>query len=147
VSIRVALSHKTHYRYDRLVNLGPQVIRLRPAVHSKTQVTSYSLKVSPGGHFLNWHQDPHGNYLARLVFTEMTRELSVDVDLIAELTPTNPFDFFLESQAERVPFQYDPGLRNELRPFLETVAGGRDSRSSRARFARAGSTPTISSPI
>ena len=124
MSIRVALSHRTRYRYDRLVNLGPQVIRLRPAPHSKTRVTSYSLKVSPGGHFLNWHQDPHGNYLARAVFTEMTRELSLDVDLIAELAATNPFDFFLETQAEHVPFEYDPGLRSELAPFLETITRG-----------------------
>ena len=117
MSIHVALHHKTHYHYDRLVHLGPQVVRLRPAPHSRTRILSYSLKVLPEKHFLNWVQDPQSNYAARLVFDQPTREFCVEVDLVAEMAVLNPFDFFLEPQAEKFPFAYDPALDHELAPF------------------------------
>jgi uncharacterized protein (DUF2126 family) len=121
MSIHVALHHVTTYRYDRLVNLGAQIVRLRPAPHCRSRVLSYSLKVRPEKHFLNWQQDPQSNWLARLVFPEPTRELVVEVDLVAEMAVINPFDFFLEPSAEKIPFAYDKGLRHELAPYLETL--------------------------
>ena len=124
MTIRVALRHRTHYAYDRRIRLGPQVVRLRPAPHSRTVVPSYSLKVSPAEHFLNWQQDPHGNWLARLVFPEPTTHLTLDIDLVAELSVQNPFDFFLEPDAEKVPFQYDPLLAEELAPYLRVTNDG-----------------------
>ena len=118
MSIHVALRHVTHYRYDRPVGLGPQIIRLRPAPHCRTRILSYSLDVAPAEHFLNWQQDPQGNYLARLVFPEKTREFRVAVDLVAEMSVLNPFDFFLTPHAETFPFGYSPVERRELTPFL-----------------------------
>ncbi|KWD48649.1 IMP dehydrogenase [Burkholderia ubonensis] len=116
--IHVALHHTTRYRYDRLVNLGPQVVRLRPAPHCRTPIVAYSMTVRPAQHFINWQQDPFANYLARLVFPERTREFEITVDLVAEMSVYNPFDFFLESSAEQYPFQYDDALRTELAPYL-----------------------------
>ena len=124
MAINVALNHKTHYRYDRRVSLGPQVIRLRPAPHCRTPILAYSLKVRPKNHFMNWQQDPQSNYLARLVFPEPTTEFFVEVDLIAEMGVFNPFDFFLEPYAEQCPFSYDAALARELRPYLETEPPG-----------------------
>ena len=124
MSIHVALNHVTDYRYDRNVNLGPQVIRLRPCPHSRTRILSYSLKVLPAKHFINWQQDPQGNYLARLVFPEPTREFRVEVDVVAEMSVQNPFDFFLEPDAENFPFGYDATLRHELQPYLEKLTDG-----------------------
>jgi uncharacterized protein (DUF2126 family)/transglutaminase-like putative cysteine protease len=118
MSIHVALHHRTHYKYDRPVTLGPQVVRLRPAPHSRTRILSYSLNIAPEKHFINWQQDPQANYNARLVFTELTREFSVEVDLVAEMAVFNPFDFFLEPSAERFPFKYDRSLDHELAPYL-----------------------------
>ena len=118
MSIQVALNHLTHYRYDRPVNLGPQIVRLRPAPHSRTPVLSYSLRITPEDHFVNWQQDPQGNYLARLVFPNPTREFRVEVDLVAEMSVINPFDFFLEPYSESIPFGYDDGQLHELAPYL-----------------------------
>jgi uncharacterized protein (DUF2126 family) len=120
VSIHVALNHLTHYRYDRSISLGAQLVRLRPAPHSRTRILSYSLKVLPAGHFINWQQDPQSNYMARLVFPEPASELRVEVDLVAEMAVLNPFDFFLAPHAERFPFAYEPEERRELKPFLVT---------------------------
>ena len=118
MSIHVALHHRTHYKYDRPVALGPQVVRLRPAPHSRTRILSYSMRVSPEKHFINWQQDPQSNYNARLVFPERTRDLVVEIDLVAEMAVFNPFDFFLEPAAERFPFKYDRELDHELAPYL-----------------------------
>jgi uncharacterized protein (DUF2126 family) len=118
MSIHAALNHVTRYRYDRPVALGPQVVRLRPAPHCRSKVVSYSLRVEPGGHFVNWQQDPFSNYQARLVFPEQTTEFQVTVDLVVEMAVYNPFDFFLEPGAETFPFQYAPELAEELVPYL-----------------------------
>jgi uncharacterized protein (DUF2126 family)/transglutaminase-like putative cysteine protease len=118
VSIRVALNHVTHYRYDRLVGLSPQVVRLRPAPHCRTPIVSYSMRVEPTDHFINWQQDAFANYQARLVFPEKTREFKITVDLVAEMAVYNPFDFFLEPYAEKFPFAYEPELAAELAPYL-----------------------------
>jgi transglutaminase-like putative cysteine protease len=119
MSIHAALHHVTHYSYDRLVELGPQVIRLRPAPHCRSNVISYSLKVEPE-HFINWQQDPFANYQARLVFPEKTREFKVTVDLVVEMAVYNPFDFFLEPHAEKFPFAYGVTSAQELAPYLVT---------------------------
>jgi uncharacterized protein (DUF2126 family) len=118
MSIHVALNHVTHYRYDRPVNLGPQVVRLRPAPHSRTRILSYSMRVEPEGHFTNWQQDPQSNYLARLVFPDKTTSFRIEIDLVAEMSVLNPFDYFLEPSASKYPFVYEAEVAAELAPYL-----------------------------
>ncbi len=122
--IRVALHHKTVYRYDRLVSLSPQVIRLRPAPHCRTPIVSYAFKIEPSGHFINWQQDPQSNYLARVVFPEKVHEFSIEVGLVAEMAIINPFDFFLEDYAQQFPFEYADSQRKELAPYREAQTAG-----------------------
>lgn len=124
MAIRVAIHHKTEYAFDRLVNLSPHVIRLRPAPHTRTPLHQYSLKVEPEEHWINWQQDPFGNYLSRLVFNEKTKKLSVTVDIVAELVAINPFDFFVEEYAQHYPFTYPEQLRKELAPYFEIKENG-----------------------
>jgi uncharacterized protein (DUF2126 family)/transglutaminase-like putative cysteine protease len=124
MSIRVALAHRTRYRYDRQVTLSPHEIRLRPAPHCRTPILGYSLRIEPAQHFINWQQDPYGNWIARVVFPERTDGLDVTVDLTADLTVINPFDFFTEPYAETFPFQYSATLAQELTPFLEVAPAG-----------------------
>ena len=124
MSILVSLHHATRYHYDRPIGLGPQVVRLRPAPHCRTRVPSYSLKVTPAQHFVNWLQDPNGNWLARFVFPEKTREFAVTVDLIADMAVINPFDFFVEPFAETFPFAYPAEFAEELAPFLDAEPAG-----------------------
>jgi uncharacterized protein (DUF2126 family)/transglutaminase-like putative cysteine protease len=119
VAIHVALNHVSAYRYDRPVNLSPQLVRLRPAPHCRTSVVSYSLRVLPDLHFVNWQQDPQSNHVARLVFPEKVRELRIEVDLVAGMAVRNPFDFFVDPEAETLPFAYPEWQKRELGPFLE----------------------------
>jgi len=118
MSIHVALNHVTHYRYDRPIRLGPQIVRLRPAPHCRTRILSYSQRIDPAEHFINWQQDPQSNYQARLVFPEPTREFRVEIDLVAEMAVFNPFDFFLTPAAENVPFTYELTDARGLAPYM-----------------------------
>jgi transglutaminase-like putative cysteine protease len=119
MTIRVAINHQTSYRFDRAVTLWPHEVRLRPAAHSRTPILSYSLKVEPTEHFLNWQQDSYGNWVARLVFPKKADSLKITVDLVADMTVINPFDFFIDEYAENFPFAYPDGLKRELSPYLE----------------------------
>ncbi|KKB84232.1 IMP dehydrogenase [Devosia limi DSM 17137] len=124
MSIKAAVYHLTHYKYDRPVVLQPQIIRLQPAPHSKTKVLSYSLRVSPGNHFVNVQQDPYGNFLTRFVFPEPVSELKIEVDLVADMTVYNPFDFFVEESAEIWPFQYPEDIRRDLSIYMQPEPAG-----------------------
>ncbi len=124
MTIRVAINHRTSYKFDRPVSMSPHTVRLRPAPHSRTPIHAYSLKIKPAEHFINWQQDAFGNYLARLVFPGKCTEFEVDVEVIADMTTINPFDFFVEDYAEKFPFEYTAQLRGELLPYLETLEGG-----------------------
>lgn len=119
MALKVVVSHKTSYKFDKRVNLSPHIFRLRPAPHSRTPIESYALKIKPEKHFFNWQQDPFGNYQARVVFPEKTDELSVEVEIIADLKTINPFDFFVEESAEEYPFEYVDSIKKELTPYLE----------------------------
>ncbi|MES2985206.1 MAG: transglutaminase family protein [Pseudomonadota bacterium] len=119
-----ALNHVTHYRYDRPIALGMQTIRLRPAPHTRSPVQAYSLKITPAEHFINWQQDPFGNYLAQVIFPEKVKEFRVEVDALVEIRVFNPFDFFLEEYARSFPFAYEPLLEAELAPYLEIKETG-----------------------
>src|SRR4051812_45910732 len=124
MSIQAALRHVTRYRYDRPIVLGPQTIRLRPAPHARAKVVAYSLTVEPEQHYINWQQDPQSNWLARVVFPEKTDHFTVSVDLTVEMDVINPFDFFLEPEADNFPFRYTAELKAELEPYLATREGG-----------------------
>ncbi len=124
MSIRIALNHLTVYEYARPITLAPQIVRLRPAPQCRTPILSYSLRVGPGEHFENWQQDPQGNFLCRCVFPQKSAEFRVQVDLVAEMSVINPFDFFVEPYADRFPFEYEPWLARELYPFLVQEGGG-----------------------
>jgi uncharacterized protein (DUF2126 family)/transglutaminase-like putative cysteine protease len=121
VGIKVGIEHRTSYTFDRMVSVHPHVVRLRPAPHTRTPIEAYSLEVEPADHFINWQQDAFGNFLARLVFPNPTRKLSINVGLIADLKVINPFDFFIEEYAETVPFSYPAALREDLDPYLRAV--------------------------
>src|ERR1700752_431898 len=122
--VTVSLHHATRYAYDRPISLGPQLIRLRPAPHGRTRMSSYSLSVTPAQHHLNWQHDAHGNWIARYTFPEKTSEFSITVDLTAELAPVNPFDFFIEPYAANFPFVLPNEQVRELATFLETEPAG-----------------------
>jgi len=124
MAIIVAIRHNTSYHYDRFINMGAHVIRLKPAPHSRTKIHSYSLNIEPKEHFINWQQDSFGNYLARVVMHDKVKEFKVEVEVVAEMTVINPFDFFVEEYAEKFPFQYETQEVKELAPYFEIVENG-----------------------
>ncbi len=124
MTIRVGIHHKTVYQFDRLVSLSPHQIRLRPAPHARTPIHQYSIKVEPEEHYINWQQDPFGNFVGRYVFNEKTRRLVIEVDIVVDMVTINPFDFFVEESATEFPFQYDPQLNKELTPYFERSESG-----------------------
>ena len=142
MTLHVALTHRTEYRYDRAVSVGPHVLRLRPAPHCRTPILAYSLRITPNPHFINWQQDPFGNFLARVVVPGETRELTATVDLVADMATINPFDFFVEESAANYPFAYEPVLAGELEPYLRTLPGEPVLDGYLAGIARAGKSTT-----
>ena len=124
MAIKIAIEHYTEYRFDRMTDIMPHVVRLRPAPHCRTPIESYSLKVQPENHFINWQQDPFSNHLARLVFPEPARKLVLSVEVIADMTVINPFDFFLDEKFDHIPFRYDSQLKKDLAPYLQITDKG-----------------------
>ena len=124
MAIRIALHHRTEYHFDRPVKLSPHLIRLRPAPHTRTPIHQYSLKVEPDDQFLNWMQDPFGNFVGRFVFPDKTKKLVIDVNLVADMVTINPFDFFVEEYAEKFPFKYEEQVSKELTPYFEIKEKG-----------------------
>lgn len=142
MSVHIALHHHTEYLYERPLNLGPQLIRLRPAPHTQTKVLSYALRIEPAKHFIHWQQDPYSNYQARLVFPERTQLFRVTVELLVDMAVFNPFDFFLEPYAERFPFAYEQVLADDLLPYR--MPGALTPRlSERLKAIRSMSGPTL----
>src|SRR5690242_7710969 len=135
MGIRVALEHRTAYHFDRLVEVYPHVIRLRPAPHSRTPIEAYTLTIGGGEHFLNWQQDAFGNYLARLVFPEKMRSLEITVGLVADMEPVNPLDFFIEEFAENAGFAYPADVLEDLEPHLRPVDDSSAAEAWSKRFA------------
>ena len=127
MSVTVALNHTTRYRYSRPAGLSPQTIRLRPSPHCRTPILSYTLTITPESHSLHWIQDPQGNYLARVIFSAPVSEFKVEVNLVADLVPLNPFNFFVEDYATNFPFSYDATVQDELAPYLKTSGRYRSS--------------------
>ena len=134
MSIKVALEHRTTYDFAEPVSVAPHVVRLRPAPHCRTPIEAYSLDVKPANHFVNWQQDPFGNWLARLVFPEKVETLDITVGLVADLMTINPFDFFIEEYAERFPFTYEDALAADLAPYLRPVDASDDLAAWRERL-------------
>ena len=130
MSVHIALHHHTEYLYERPLNLGPQLIRLRPAPHTQTTVLSYALRIEPAKHFIHWQQDPYSNYQARLVFPERTQLFRVTVELLVDMAVFNPFDFFLEPYAERFPFAYEQVLEDDCCPIVCSAPSRRGSASA-----------------
>ncbi|HET6981404.1 MAG TPA: transglutaminase family protein, partial [Myxococcaceae bacterium] len=117
--MRLLIQHRSRYRYPRPASLGPHLVRLRPADHTRARVESYGLHVTPGAQ-LRWQQDPDGNRVARVSFGKDSRveALELLVELALEIRPINPFDFLLDGAAESVPFTYPPEMRRTLAPYL-----------------------------
>ncbi|MBB6628131.1 transglutaminase family protein [Nocardioides sp. KIGAM211] len=145
MSIKVALEHRTTYDFERPIAVAPHVVRLRPAPHCRTPIEAYSLQVEPKNHFVNWQQDPFGNWLARLVFPEPVKTLDITVGLVADLMVINPFDFFVEEYAERFPFTYEPALAADLAPYLRPVDDSAEAAAWKDRLPPlpADGTPTV----
>jgi uncharacterized protein (DUF2126 family)/transglutaminase-like putative cysteine protease len=145
MSVKVALTHRTTYEFARPVAVAPHVVRLRPAPHCRTPIEAYSLDVSPATHFVNWQQDPFGNWLARLVFPEKTDKLEITVGLVADLMTINPFDFFIEEYAERFPFAYEDTLAADLAPYVRPVDGSGEAAAWREALPPlpVGGVPTV----
>jgi uncharacterized protein (DUF2126 family)/transglutaminase-like putative cysteine protease len=143
MALHVALTHRTEYTYDRPIQLEPQIVRLRPAPHSRTPILSYSQTITPKDHFINWQQDPFGNYLARLVFPKKTKEFTVTIDLVADMITINPFDFFVDEYAKSWPFSYEESLKQELAPYLVPAPGTPLFAKYLKKFRPAGENTTI----
>jgi uncharacterized protein (DUF2126 family) len=144
MGIQVALNHRTLYRYEKEISLGPHVIQLRPALHCRTPILSYSLDVTPSEHIVNWQLDPHNNRQARFLFSGKTSEFLVEVNLVADLSPYNPFAFFLEPGVEEYPFAYLPEMAKDLEPYRSVDPPGPLLRSFLESFAgRKGGTVSL----
>lgn len=142
--MRVQLTHRTCYAFDREVVASPHLVRLHPAAHARTPVPSYRLTVTPGSHQLAWQQDAFGNTVARVVLPEPLRRLEFQVDLVADLSPINPFDFFVEPWAADFGFEYPDELRSDLAPYLAAVPGASQVAGwVRDRVDTSSRTPTV----
>ncbi|WP_101756807.1 transglutaminase family protein [Oceanicoccus sp. KOV_DT_Chl] len=124
MSIRVALKHSTDYRYSDPVLLFPQLIRLRPAPHCRTEIQHYHLNISPAEHLQYWQQDAFNNHILRVMFSQLISEFSIEVDIIANIQTINPFDFFIDDDASLWPLVYSAEMAQDLAPYLNVQAAG-----------------------
>lgn len=118
--MRVLIQHHSLYRYPSPAALGPHLIRLRPANHTKARIESYALQIAQDSD-IRWQQDPYGNHVARALIGKGERvpALDISVELAVEIRPINPFDFFTDEECEDAPFAYPSSLRVDVSPFLD----------------------------
>ncbi|MGI9212205.1 MAG: transglutaminase family protein, partial [Methylococcaceae bacterium] len=124
MSTLVALLHHIEQTYGSRRTVPTHWLRVRPAPHTRPDITAYTIKVTSEPHFLNWVRDPFENYIARLDLPEPVASLGLTVELLADLTPINPFDFLTEPEAAHYPFDYSEQTRKELAPYLNMPPPG-----------------------
>jgi transglutaminase-like putative cysteine protease len=115
--MKLTITYRAEYRYERRVSLSPHLVRLFPRDALQARVLKLDFATNPGGS-VHWRHDLFDNVVAQCFYPRDDDRLvyRLDAEIVAE--ERNPFGFLLDSRALQWPAEYIPREREVLAAFM-----------------------------
>ena len=115
--MKLTISYRAEYRYERRVSLSPHIVRLFPRDALQARVLKLDFATNDTG-AVHWRHDLYDNVVAQCFYPREDDRLVYRLDAEIAAEERNPFGFLLDSRSLQWPAEYNPRERGVLGAFI-----------------------------